>query len=159
MPTRRANPYSVKQHRSYTVGELAACLSVHKNTVRNWQRAGLEPIEPGRPLLFHGETVRAFLLNLIASRKRPCPPGTLYCLRCRQPRAPVPGTVQFFPMKPKGGNLRAACACCGLTMHRRTRDADVDRLMPDLVVQYPSGDPSLIGMGAPSLNCDFEKVE
>lgn len=159
MPARRANPYGVKQHRTYTAGELATCLGVHKNTVRNWQREGLEPVEARRPLLFHGETVRAFLLKRGAARKRPCPPGTLYCLRCRQPRAPHPGTVEFVPMEPRGGSLRAVCGCCGLTMHRRTRETDVARQMPGCEVQYPRGHPSLIGTGDPSLNCDLERNE
>ena len=41
MAARRANPNTVKLHYSYSVGELAVLLSVHKNTVRNWQRDGL----------------------------------------------------------------------------------------------------------------------
>ena len=159
MPASRANPYRVKQHRSYTAGELAACLEVHKNTVRNWRREGLEPVERRRPLLFHGASVRAFLLKRSADRKRPCPPGTLYCLRCRQPSAPVSGTLQFVSMKPRGGNLRAICSCCGLTMHRRTREADVARLMRGYAVQYPHGHPSLIGKGDPFLSCDLERNE
>ena len=159
MTARRSNPYKVKQHRSYTAGELAACLGVHKNTVRNWRREGLEPVEPRRPLLFHGASVRAFLLKRNADRKRPCPPGTLYCLRCRQPSTPVPGTVQFVPMLPSGGNLRGICACCGLTMHRRTRDGDVARLKSRWPVQYPHGPSSLLGKAAPSPDCDLERKE
>jgi hypothetical protein len=34
--TRRTNPNRIKQHRSYTAGELAALLDVHKNTVRQY---------------------------------------------------------------------------------------------------------------------------
>ena len=47
MAARRANPNTVKLHYSYSVGELAALLSVHKNTVRNWQRDGLAALEAG----------------------------------------------------------------------------------------------------------------
>ena len=36
MAARRVNPHAVKLHRSYSVPELAACLGVHKNTVRHW---------------------------------------------------------------------------------------------------------------------------
>ena len=54
MPVCRANPCRVKLHRSYTVPELAACLAVHKNTIRNWQREGLEPVNRSRPILFDG---------------------------------------------------------------------------------------------------------
>ena len=61
MAARRVNPRAVKLHRSYSVPELAACFGVHKNTVRHWQRDGLKPIDGGRPLLFQGAVVRAFL--------------------------------------------------------------------------------------------------
>jgi len=74
---RRVNPGAVKMHRSYTAGELADRLGVHKNTIRHWEAAGLSPIDRTRPLLFQGETVRAFLKRRNASRKCPCPPGTL----------------------------------------------------------------------------------
>ena len=49
MSARRANPNAIKLHYSYTVGELAAVLGVHKNTVRNWQREGLRRCWPGAP--------------------------------------------------------------------------------------------------------------
>ena len=112
MATRRINPYAVKLHRSYDIGELTGCLGVHKNTVRQWQRDGLKPNEARRPLLFQGERVRAFLTARNASRKRPCQPGTLYCFRCRQPRPPALGMVDYIPVTPTLGNLRAICATC-----------------------------------------------
>ena len=78
MPARRANPNRVKQHRSYSVDELARCFDVHKNTVRNWQRDGLKPIDKARPILFHGAAVRDFLASRNSNRKRPCPPAVSY---------------------------------------------------------------------------------
>jgi hypothetical protein len=127
MGSRRVNPYRVKVHRSYSVPELAVCCGVHKNTVRHWQQQGLEPIDRGRPLLFLGVTVRAFLFSRNASRKRPCPPGTLYCLRCREPRAPALGMVDYVPIQPGSGNLRAFCEHCMTTMHRRVSETDIGR--------------------------------
>ena len=85
MPSRRLNPNLVKLHRTYAVAELADRLAVHKNTVRQWQRDGLRPIDGGRPILFQGGAVRAFISERNASRKRPCPAGTLYCVS--MPRA------------------------------------------------------------------------
>lgn len=157
MPARRVNPNRVKLHRSYSVEELARCLDVHKNTVRHWQGKGLEPIDTGRPILFQGATVRAFLANRNSSRKRPCPPGTLYCLRCRAPRSPALGMVDFIPMRPGSGNLCALCGCCEATMHRRAREADIGKIMPDCTVQFAQGHTSLSGQTAPSLNCDFKR--
>lgn len=157
MPARRVNPNRVKLHRSYSVEELACCCDVHKNTVRHWQAQGLEPIDKRRPVLFQGATVRAFLSNRNSSRKRPCPPGTLYCFRCRQPRAPALGMVDFVTIRPGSGNLRAICECCETMMHRRVRATDIDRIMPGCTVQMAQAQPSLSGQTFPSLNCDLSK--
>ena len=154
MPARRFNPNRVKSHYSYTAGELAACLGVHKNTVRNWQRKGLEAIDAQRPLLFQGETVRAFLKSQRTSRKRPCAPGTLYCLSCRRPRRPALGMVDYLPMRSDSGNLRAICEVCETVMHRRVRFADLQTKIPGCEVQIREGLSSLNGRACPSLNCD-----
>lgn len=158
MPARRVNPNRVKSHYSYTAGELATCLGVHKNTVRNWQRDGLEPVDSCRPALFHGGTVRDFLKARRTSRKQPCVPGTLYCLSCREPRRPALGMVDYQPMRPDTGNLRAICEVCETVMHRRIRLADMERKMPGCEVQITQGASSLIGQASPSLNCDSKKV-
>jgi hypothetical protein len=147
----------VKLHRSYSVPELAACLAVHKNTIRNWQGEGLEPVDSSRPVLFDGASIRAFLLRRNKARKRPCPPGTLYCLRCREPRAPALGMVDYVPMTPDNGNLRALCGYCEGVMHRRARRADVDRIMPGCTVQMAQRPTSIFGRREPSLNCDLDK--
>ena len=157
MPARRVNPNLVKLHRSYSVDELARCCDVHKNTVRHWQAKGLEPIDKARPILFQGRAVRAFLSERNARRKRPCPAGTFYCFRCRTPRPPALGMVDFVPIRPGSGNLRALCACCETIMHRRAREAEIASIMPGCTVQFAQGQPSLSGQSAPSLNCDFKR--
>jgi hypothetical protein len=157
MAARRTNPNRVKLHRSYSAGELAACCGVHKNTVRNWQAKGLEPIDASRPLLFQGGAVRKFLAKQNADRKRPCSPGTLYCLRCREPRAPALRMLDYNLVTPLSGNLRAMCDVCGSMMHRRIRRADLASKMPGLHVQFRGALPRIIGSPYPSLNCDSER--
>ena len=154
---KRANPQRVKRHRSYTVPELAICLDVHKNTVREWQRGGLQPIDSSRPMLFQGATVRAFLATRNASRKRPCLPGTLFCFRCREPRPPALGMLDYMAITALSGNLRALCGTCGGMMHQRIRKADLPAKMPGLEIQFRQASPRLMGSPSPSLNCDFER--
>lgn len=157
MASRRVNQTRVKLHRSYSVPELAGCLGVHKNTIRHWQRDGLHPIDASRPVLFQGGDVRAFLAKRSADRKRPCPPGTLYCFRCREPRAPALGMLDYIAINPASGNLRALCSTCEGVMHRRTRLADLAARMPGMAVQITQAKSSLSGSPSPSLNCDSEK--
>ena len=157
MAARRVNSRAVKLHRSYSVLELAACLGVHKNTVRHWQRHGLKPIDGGRPVLFQGANVRAFLSTRNASRKRPCPPGTLYCFRCREPRPPALGMVDYLSINDKSGNVRAICVTCGTVMHRRASKAVLASILPDCDVQCMEALPRLRGSSSPSLNSDLER--
>lgn len=157
MPARRANPNRVKQHRSYSVDELARCCDVHKNTVRNWLRDGLKPIDNARPMLFQGAAVRDFLARRNASRKRPCPPGNLYCFRCRCARPPALGMVDFVPRRLGSGNLRALCESCETIMHRRVCEADIAKVMPGCTVQFAEGRASLSGHTDPSLDCDSKR--
>jgi hypothetical protein len=154
MPSCRVNLFAVKLHRSYTAGELAERLGVHKNTVRHWRAAGLEPVGKGRPLLFHGEVVRAFLSQRNAARKRPCPPGTFYCFRCRAPRGPALNMVDYGETKPGTGNLKALCETCGAIMHRCARRVLLPTVMPGIAVQITEAPERLCKRPSPPLNCD-----
>ena len=135
MASRRLNPNLVKLHRSYTAGELAQRFDVHKNTVRNWQRDGLEPLDDSRPALFQGAAVRDFLRGRNTGRKQPCGPGRFYCFRCREPRPPAEGMVDFVRMTAHSGNLRALCGTCGGLMHRRASETALACVMPGMAVQ------------------------
>lgn len=159
MPSKRVNPYLVKIHRSYTASELAARLGLHKNTVRHWQRDGLASVDEGRPTLFQGAVVRAFLINRNASRKRPCPPDTLYCVRCREPRPPELEKADYLELRPGTGNLRAVCSNCGSTMHRRARADAIPTIMPSIEVQIREATPRLVRLAPPSPNCDLERQD
>jgi hypothetical protein len=157
MSRRRVNPNLVKIHRSYTARELADRLGVHKNTVRHWQRKGLTAIDAQRPHLFKGTAVRAFLIGRYAKRKRPCPPGTFYCFRCREARPPVATSVDYVPMRPGSGNLRGICIDCGTVMHRQVRQAAIQSVLPGLLVQIREAPSRLSGCPDPSLDCDEER--
>ena len=135
MPAKRINPRLIKLHRSYTVEDISARLGVHKNTVRGWQRKGLEPIDKARPVMFTGKTVRAYLEGKRKAAKRPCPPGTFYCLKCRNPQSPALGMVDYTPRNALSGNLSALCGACGTMMNRRAAFATFAQKMPGIDVQ------------------------
>lgn len=157
MSARRINPNRVKSLLNYTARELAERLGVHKNTIRHWQRNGLDPIDKQRPFLFHGAAVRAFLISRNKSQKRPCPLGTLYCFRCREPRPPIPTSVEYLPMPSGPGNLRATCGECGTAMHRRVQPGAIHTVLPGVLVQIREVAPRLNGSPSPSSNCDFKR--
>lgn len=123
--------------------------NLHKNAVLKWHRDGLEAIDDGRPMLFQGETARAFLTNRNANRKRPCLPGTIYCFRCRQARRPAGAMADYLPVKPTSGNLRAICETCETMMHRRIRLDAIASKMPGIDVQVVQAVSRLVGEPSP----------
>lgn len=157
MATKRINPRKVKLHRIYSVEDIVRLLGVCKNTVRNWVAKGLEPVNTRRPILFEGATLRAFLEKQQASRKRPCPPGTMFCFGCHEPRPPALGMVDFVPGNEAAGNLKGICSDCGTIMSRRARLTNLRAIMPGIEVQILGGDPRLSGSSIPSLICDLER--
>ncbi len=157
MPTRRINPRLIKLHRAYSVEEAARTLGAHKNSVRGWIKDGLPTVDHSRPSLILGQELRAYLDGKRKAAKRPCPPGTLYCFKCRQPRAPALGMVEATRQNATTGNLSAMCETCSTMMHRRTRLVAIGAIMPNLDVQIREAGPRIGERIAPSLNCDNQK--
>ena len=144
MAAKRINPRLIKLNRSYSVEEAARALGKHKHTVRNWIRDGLPTVDHTRPRLVHGHELRAYLEGKRKAAKRPCLPGTLYCLKCRQPRPPASRMVEFTPRNAATGNLTAPCNTCGTVMNRSARLASLAAIMPDVGVQIREAGARLI---------------
>ena len=146
------NPRLAKIHRTYSVEEVGRLYGVHRNTVRAWLNKGSLPaIDGNRPVLIQGRALRAFLEGRRAADKRPCPPGSLYCFRCRQPRPPALGMADFIPRLAGAGNLRALCEVCGTTMNRRARWCAVGAVLPGIEVRVMQASPRIAECAAPSL--------
>lgn len=157
MPARRVDPRLIKLHRPYAVDEAARALDVHPNTVRHWIKQGLPSYSTKRPTLVLGRDLRAFLTARRKRATRPCSPGTIYCFKCREPRRPALGMVDFDAHSATGGNLKALCEVCGTVMHQRVARAAIALKMPGIEVRFRDAQ-SRIGGSAPSpLNCDKRK--
>lgn len=119
MARARPNPRRAQIHRSYSVAEAAVRFGVHRNTVRNWIKGGLPAVTTGGGVLILGRDLRPFLERRQAGRRRTCGPGTLYCLRCREPRPPREGSLAAVQVTATSANVAAICGTCGARMHRR----------------------------------------
>ena len=62
--------------------------------------------------------------------------------------------IDFIPISATSGNIRALCAVCEATMHRRAPRASLGAIMPGCDVQIAEGPARLIGSPSPSLICD-----
>lgn len=155
MPATRPNPRLAKIHRSYTVEEIAKLYCVHRNTVRAWIARGLATIDTRRPVLVLGSHLADFLRAQREVNKRPCGPGEIYCLRCREPRAPLGGLVRYRALTPTQGNLVGLCACCGAGLNRRVSLAKLPLFKGALSVTLPQAQEHIDEIPQPSLNSDF----
>ena len=158
MPRKRTDPRRIRLHQAYSVEEAARALGKHKHTVRNWIDAGLPTVDGCRPVLMHGHELRAFLEVRRKALKRPCRPGTIYCFKCRQPRAPASGMVEFTPRNDTTGDLVALCERCGTMMHRIARLTSLASIMPRIGVEMREVGARLIERTSTPLNCDERKA-
>lgn len=114
-----------RKHRSSTVAEGARLYGVHRNTVRHWMKSGLAVVRAGGLVLILGEELERFRNERKADRRRPCPPGTIYCLKCRELRQPIPASVDQTAANDRTAIVIGLCGACGTRMNRRTRLTDL----------------------------------
>ena len=155
MPATRPNPRLAKIHRSYTVEEIAKLYGVHRNTVRAWIGRGLPTIDQRRPVLVLGSHLADYLQSRRTANKRPCRPDEIYCVRCREPRAPAGGAVRYHPLTPTQGNLVGLCGCCGAGLNRRVSQAKLPLVQGVLSVTFPQAREHIDESALLSLNSDF----
>jgi hypothetical protein len=151
------NPRRAKLHRSYTVSEFAAVFGVTRASVRAWIKAGLRTIRTSGPLLILGADAQTFLGRRQQVRRRTCPPGSIYCLKCREPEPPEPGTLFLEFLKATSGNLRGRCSVCGSGMNRRVNLAKLDASGFGHA-RLTLGAPHLVDSAAPSLKRHSEEA-
>lgn len=152
MKKRRINPNLAKIHRAYKIEELADIYGVHKNTVRQWIQDGLETVDEQRPTLILGHQAVEFLKHRRQSRKRPCKTNEIFCLRCRSPKQPVPGLVEYVPVTESLGNLLALCPDCSSIINRRTNLTKALAISQEMQITFPQALKHIAESVQPSLN-------
>lgn len=140
---RYPNSRRIRTHLTYTVANLARCLNVHPNTIRDWRRAGLETVDALRPLLFKGATVIAFLTDRRQSKKVRLKPGEMYCLPCRGAREPDGGVADYRPSGGTSGRLEGFCPTCQRMMYRHVAERDLAHVSASLDVQIHRADSTI----------------
>ncbi len=155
MGKRHPNHRRVKTHRSYTVEEVASLFDIHKNTVRNWVKNGLAPIDSKRPMLILGSNLVEFLQIRRTKNKQTCKPGELYCVRCRVPRPAAEDMAEYSPGNEKTGNLIAICPVCDAIMNRRVSLARIGEVSGNLDISFPEDLRHIVERTRPSVNSDL----
>lgn len=155
MGKRHPNGRLVKGHRPYAVDEVASLFKIHRNTVRNWLKAGLKAVDTSRPTLILGWHLREFLQQRRTASRRPCGLQELFCLRCQLPRKPRSGAVAYLAFTPTLGNLVGRCEVCNLKMYRRVSFRKLSQFEGHLAVTMQQAQSRIDEMLSPSSICDF----
>lgn len=150
--------HRVRQAFNYTVFEAARELGVTRHTIRRWIKQGLNTVAGTRPLLILGIDLNAYLSDRRSAAKRPCGPGQMFCMGCREPRLPVPGLIEYIWNGRSAGNLKGLCQSCGGLMNRRCAHARLGDVMPNLTVTNRLAPPGLRGCTGPCLNVHLERA-
>jgi hypothetical protein len=139
---RRKGWRAVKSRLSHTVDEAARNQGVAKGTVLRWLKSGLPCLKDQRPYLILGCDLVTFL-KALNPPKRKCKPDELYCFRCKAPRKPAFGAVEYRPKKPTGGRLTALCFECSTVTNKIVSKATLEALTPVLSVSFPQDHEAL----------------
>jgi predicted transcriptional regulator len=157
MRKRRPNYRLVKIHRNYTVEEIARLFGAHKNTVRQWVKAGLPTCDGKRPILILGRELAGYLKARRTKNKRPCKPGEIYCVRCRAPKQPAGEMAEYEPVTEKFGNLKGICPECEGMIYRRASLAKLAQIRGKLDITFREAPEQVSERKEPSLNSDFRQ--
>lgn len=151
------NPNLAKIHRNYTVEETASLYCVHKNTVRNWIKAGLPVCDARRPVLILGSELRGFLKQRRQVHRRQCLPHEMYCLRCRAARRPAEGMADYQSVTPATGRIIGLCPVCMTTMNRFVSNRNLGEIRASLDLRMPGTQSHIGDRGIHPVNCDSNK--
>jgi len=128
--SKKINSNLVKIHRNYSVEDISNLLGVHKNTVRDWFKKGLEAIDNNKPALVLGSVLKRFLKKRREANKKACKDDEIYCMRCRLPRKPAENKTDFRLINQNVGCLSAPCPVCQSVMKIR---CDLDARLETII--------------------------
>lgn len=150
----RPNARLAKIHRSYSVEEVSRLFTIHKNTVRNWLRHGLTPIDEQRPTVIRGVELRRFLTDRRTSAKQTCGPGRIFCLPCRAPKVPAGKIAECIQTSETAGTLQGICPGCNRMIYRRVNPQKLNAVRGDLDIAVTQARPRIEETMKPNVNCD-----
>jgi hypothetical protein len=159
MSGRRLNPRLPKIHRTYTVEEAAKLFQAHRKTVRQWIKQGLPTVDSKRPTLILGRDLAAFLRDRRATRRRPCGPGEIYCVRCRIPRRPAGDMAEYQALTATSGNLMGLCPTCEAFIYRRVNRSKLEQVRGHLEVTFTQAPAHISESACPSVNVHLSEVD
>jgi hypothetical protein len=156
MANRKHSARRIKKRLTYNVREAAKAIGATPGTIRRWREAGLKPVEGSYPPFYRGVDLMEFMKRRAQGRKQPCGPGRMFCFKCKEPKRPAFGEIEYRPSSARAGRLTALCPDCATVMHRRVSLAKLRAATGDLSVSMQGEDSRISETSKPHCNDDSE---
>jgi len=129
---KKYNIRKIRSKRSYSTQDIADTLGVHIQTVRDWKRDGLKPLQNSiSQYLFMGDDIKDYLRNKCQKFRIKLKKGEFYCLSCRKAVTPKSfNVVDRNVVIGKGKRsliLKANCPECNTKVNRFSSNAEQER--------------------------------
>ena len=109
---KRVSTRKIKKHRLYGYDEAGDALGVTLHTVRAWRASGLEVMAATTPHYILGAELIRYIEDKQAKRSIKMALDQMYCLKCKAPRRPLWGMVDYLPSSHTRGRLTGLCEDC-----------------------------------------------
>ena len=124
----------VHSRRTYTLREAAVILGMSYFGIKKWVPKGLKSLG-GKPALFLGSEIIGFIDSRRKTRSRPTTPGTLYCMRCKVPRAPAGALLEYVSRNDNVGRVSGTCDVCGVRISQTANLKKLTERMPGITIK------------------------
>ena len=124
---KRVSTRNIKKHRLYTYEEAGFALGVTTHTVRVWRSGGLQVMAASIPHYILGAELIRYLEEKQAKRSVKMSLDQMYCLKCKVPRKPLWGMVDYIPSSNTRGRLTGLCESCEGGLQRFVGKGDLGK--------------------------------
>lgn len=124
---KRVSTRKIKKHRLYDYGEASGALGVTAHTVRAWRSDGLVVMTANTPHYILGAELIRYIEDKQAKQSVKMALDQMYCLRCKAPRKPLWGMVDYVPSSETRGRLTGLCEACEGGLQRFVGKGDLGR--------------------------------
>lgn len=112
------NPNFIKSTLSYSINDIAELYGLHKRTVQQWLKQGLQRIDNKKPYLIMGAELKRFIKYKRSKTKQKCQPNEFYCCKCRGPQKSRQNIVDINLINDRQILIMGVCSECHTKINR-----------------------------------------
>jgi len=124
---KRLSTRKVKKHRLYGYEEAGRALGVTAHTVRSWRPSGLQVMTASTPHYILGAELIRYIEDKQAKKSVKMRLDQMYCFKCKTPKEPLWGMVDYIAINDKRGRLTGLCETCEGGLQRFVGKSDLGR--------------------------------